>query len=101
MSVGQTVEATSIIVIVILAGILGFFQEYKAEKAIDSLKKMAAPHATVIRDGKEQTIEAINLVPGDIIVLSVGNTVPADARILETNNLKVNESPLTGESTSI
>ncbi len=101
MSVGQTVEATAIIVIVILAGILGFFQEYKAEKAIDSLKKMAALHATVIRDGKEQTIEAEHLVPGDIIVLSVGNTVPADARILETKNLKVNESPLTGESTSI
>ncbi len=101
MSVGQTVEATAIIVIVVLAGILGFFQEYKAEQAIESLKKMAAPHATVLRDGKETVVESSQLVPGDIILLSVGNTVPADARIIETNNLKVNESPLTGESTPI
>ncbi len=101
MSVGQTVEATAIIVIVILAGILGFFQEYKAEQAIESLKKMAAPHATVLRNGKETVVESSQLVPGDIILLGVGNTVPADARIIETNNLKVNESPLTGESTSI
>ncbi len=101
MSVGQTVEATAIIVIVVLAGILGFFQEYKAEQAIESLKKMAAPKATVRRNGVETVIDAALLVPGDIILLSDGNTVPADARIIETNNIKVNESPLTGESTSI
>ncbi len=101
MSVGQTVEATAIIVIVILAGILGFFQEYKAEQAIESLKKMAAPHATGLRNVKETLVESSHLVPRDIILLGVGNNVPADARIIETKNLKVNESPLTGESTSI
>ncbi len=100
-SVGQIVEATAIIVIVILAGILGFVQEFRAEKAIEALKKMATPKATVIRNGVEKIIDSTFLVPGDIIVLHTGNTIPADARVIEEHGLQVNEAPLTGESTSV
>ncbi len=96
--IGQSIEAIAIFVIVILAGLLGFIQEFKAEKDIDSLKKMSAPHATVFRNGKEEIILAEELVPGDIIYLVAGNTIPADARIIQEYRFKVNEAALTGES---
>ena len=99
--IGEGVEAIAIIVIVILAGILGFLQEYQAEKAIESLRKMAAPYATVLRDGIESSMPARDLVPGDIIRLRTGDKVPADARLIEVMNLKVDEAPLTGESESV
>ncbi len=98
--IGQPVEAIAIIVIVILAGILGFVQEYRASKAIESLQQMAAPHATVIRNGKENVIYARELVPGDIVILNTGDKVPADCRIIEAFNLKTDEAALTGESTA-
>ncbi|MDD5650136.1 MAG: HAD-IC family P-type ATPase [Candidatus Nanoarchaeia archaeon] len=87
-----------ILVILVLNTILGFIQEYKAEKAIASLKKLTTKNAIVIRDGIKKLIPAELLVPGDIIIIEEGNFVPADARIIESYNLKVDESILTGES---
>lgn len=95
---GHTVEAVAIIVIVLFAVILGFVQEYRAERAMEALKKMAAPLATVIRLGKEQEIPARDLVPGDIILLTTGDRVPGDARLLDAVNLQTDEGALTGES---
>ena len=91
-------EPGLIIAIVILNAIMGVVQESKAEKALDALKSMSAPHARVIRDGKEIVIEASDLVPGDIIKLEAGDFVPADARLITSVNLKSEESALTGES---
>ncbi len=91
-------EPILILLIVILNAIMGVMQESKAEKALDALKNMSAPHARVIRDGEEATIEASKLVPGDIIRLEAGDFVPADARLIRSVSLKCEESALTGES---
>lgn len=96
--IGEYIEATAIMVIVILAGLLGFIQEYKAEKTLEALKKMTAIKTRVIRDGKEKEIPTEDLVPGDIILLKVGDKIPADARLLEAINMKTDEASLTGES---
>ena len=98
---GHTVEAIAITVIMLFAVLLGFVQEYRAERAIEALKKMAAPTATVIRDGEEEDIPARDLVPGDIIFLRAGDRVSADARLIEAINLQVEEAPLTGESVPV
>jgi Ca2+-transporting ATPase len=98
---GKLPEAISIMTIVLFAGILGFIQEFRAGKALASLKKMAAPLAIVLRDGKEQEIPSRELVPGDIIKIAMGAKVPADARILKSANLKVEEAALTGESVPV
>ena len=87
-----------ILLIVILNAVMGLVQENKAEKALDALKNMSAPHARVIRGGQEKVIDASKLVPGDIVHLEAGDFVPADARLLESVNLKSEESALTGES---
>ncbi len=92
------VEPSIIIMIVVLNAILGVFQEAKAEKSLEALKELSAPHAHVLRDGKKIEIDAKEIVPGDIIFLEAGNYVPADARLLTSHNLKVDESSLTGES---
>jgi len=92
------VDAAVIGVILILNTVLGFIQEYKAEKSIEALKKMASLKAVVIRDGKEQKIDAKELVPGDIIVLETGEKIPADARLIKIVNLEAQEAALTGES---
>ena len=94
----EFVEPALIVFIVILNAVMGLVQESKAEKALEALKNMSAPHARVLRDGKEQIIAASGLVPGDIIFLEAGDFVPADARLLESTNLKSEESALTGES---
>ena len=94
----EFVEPALIVFIVVLNAIMGLVQESKAEKALEALKNMSAPHARVIRDGKEQIIQASELVPGDIIFLEAGDFVPADARLLKSSNLKSEESALTGES---
>ncbi len=91
-------EPALILLIVVLNAVMGVFQESKAEKALDALKSLSAPHARVIRDGREQVIEAVELVPGDIIRLEAGDFIPADARLLHSVSLKCEESALTGES---
>ncbi len=91
-------EPALILAIVIINAIMGVAQESKAEKALDALKNMSAPHARVIRGGKESVISATDLVPGDIILLEAGDFVPADARLLKSVSLKSEESALTGES---
>lgn len=91
-------EPALILLIVILNAVMGVMQESKAERALDALKSLSAPHARVIRDGIEQVIEAKDLVPGDIIKLEAGDFVPADARLLRSVSLKSEESALTGES---
>lgn len=91
-------EPALILAIVIINAVMGVSQESKAEKALDALKNMSAPHARVIRDGKESLINASDLVPGDIILLEAGDFVPADARLLRSVSLKSEESALTGES---
>ena len=91
-------EPVLILLIVVLNAVLGMVQESKAEKALDALKNMSAPHARVLRDGSEQVIDAAQLVPGDIIRLEAGDFIPADARLLKSAGLKSEESALTGES---
>ena len=91
-------EPILILVIVIVNAIIGTIQESNAEKALDALKSLSAPHARVIRDGEEKIIDAVELVPGDIIRLEAGDFVPADARLIRSVSLKSEESALTGES---
>ena len=91
-------EPALILVIVILNAVMGVMQESKAEKALDALKNLSAPHARVIRSGEERVIDASELVPGDIIRLEAGDFIPADARLLRSVSLKSEESALTGES---
>ncbi len=98
---GHGTEAVAICVIVLFAVLLGFVQEYRAERAIEALKKMAAPTATVLRDGEEVELPAEQLVPGDVVLLGAGDKIPADVRLLETFNLQIEESALTGESVPV
>ena len=95
---GHSIESIVIAVIVLFAVVLGFVQEYRAERAIEALRQMAAPTATVFRDGTEVKVPAKELVPGDVILLHTGDRIPADARLIETINLQVEEAALTGES---
>jgi Ca2+-transporting ATPase len=99
--VGHMIEAGVIGVIVFLTVILGFVQEYRAERAMEALRKMAAPTACVLRDGEFKEIPAHRLVPGDVVRLQAGNLVPADLRLVEAVNLQANEAPLTGESAPV
>ncbi|MGC8993680.1 MAG: cation-translocating P-type ATPase, partial [Candidatus Aenigmatarchaeota archaeon] len=96
----EFIDSFLILLIVFFSAILGFYQEYKAERIIESLQKLAAPKAKVIRDGKEQEIETSKIVPGDIIVVESGDIIPADAEILE-GKLQIDESILTGESRAV
>jgi Ca2+-transporting ATPase len=95
---GEVIDATLIAVIVFFACGLGFIQEYRAERAMEALKRMAAPTASVLRDGKETEIPSRELVPGDVILIRTGDRIPADARLIEAINLKTDEASLTGES---
>ena len=95
---GEWVDASAIIAIVLLNAILGIIQERRAEQALAALKKLAAPEARVLRDGHHVTVSSRNLVPGDIVYLEAGNHVPADIRLMKAINLQVDEAALTGES---
>ncbi len=95
---GEYIDTIVILVIIIFISILGFIQEYKAERAIEALKKLASLKSTVIRDGQKKEVDSKDLVPGDIILLETGNKVPADARLIEVVNLQTQEAALTGES---
>ena len=94
----EVTDAIVILVILVINSVLGFVQEYRAEKALQALKELASPSALVIRAGREKSIYSKNLVPGDIVKLSAGDLVPADCRIIKQVNLQANESILTGES---
>ena len=96
--IGEPADTAAIVVIVLLNAVLGFTQEYRAEKAMEALKKMAASLAVVLRDNGHQTIAASELVPGDIVVLEAGRIVPADMRVIESARLRIEEAALTGES---
>ncbi|MFP5488243.1 MAG: cation-translocating P-type ATPase, partial [Acidimicrobiia bacterium] len=95
---GKFLEAGAIGAIVVLFAALGFFQEYRAEQAIAALRKMSVPTVRVLREGKPVEVDSIDLVPGDVVVIEAGSVVPADLRLLETANLRVQEATLTGES---
>ncbi len=99
--IGETIDAAAITAVIVLNGVLGFIQEYKAEQSMHQLKKFETPHSIVIRAGSKQEIEANQLVPGDVIIIAEGDQVPADARLLEVHSLRVDESLLTGESVPI
>ncbi len=100
-ALGEWVEAGAIMAIVVLNAVLGIVQEQRAEEELAALKKLAAPEADVIRDGLRESVPARKLVPGDIVVLEAGNFIPADLRLLQTYNLKVEEAALTGESVPV
>ena len=99
--VGDLKDTIVILIIVVLNAIVGFWQEYSAEKAMAALKKMTLPSATVLREGLPVEINAAELVPGDVVVLETGNMAPADLRLLESHSLRIEEASLTGESLAV
>ena len=101
MFMGHAIEAIAIAVIVLFAILLGFIQEYRAERALQALRRISAPSAVVIRAGEQRQRPARDLVPGDVVVLAAGDKVPADLRMIEAFNLKLNEAVLTGESVPV
>ncbi|MFH1448391.1 MAG: calcium-translocating P-type ATPase, SERCA-type [Candidatus Micrarchaeota archaeon] len=96
--IGEVLDSIVILIIVLLNAIFGFVQEYRAEKAIEALRKLTALKARVVRGGKELEVDSKNLVPGDIILLGAGDKVPADARLIHVGALQIDEASLTGES---
>ncbi|MEM2006951.1 MAG: cation-translocating P-type ATPase [Sulfolobales archaeon] len=98
---GELVDAAAIAVIVVVMGVMGFAQEYKAERIMETLRKFAIPKCRVLRSGRVVEVDPAELVPGDVIILREGDLVPADGRLVEVEDLEVDESPLTGESTPV
>jgi Ca2+-transporting ATPase len=98
---GDLLDPVLIVVIVLFAAGLGFLQEYRSERALEALKRLASPTATVVREGEELQLPARELVPGDVVLLHTGDRVPADGRLIEAVNLKIDEAPLTGESVAV
>lgn len=95
---GEWVDAIAIGVILVINAFVGFFQEYRAEKAMLALRSMTAPRARLVRDGHAVLVPAVEVVPGDVLLLETGDIVAADARLFEAHSLSTNEAPLTGES---
>lgn len=100
-ALGETVDGIAIIAIVILNAVIGFFQEYRAEKAAAALARLTAPHCRVVRGGHSVVVAATEIVPGDILLLEGGDLVAADARLIQASALRINEAPLTGESQAV
>lgn len=98
---GDITDTIIILIIVVLNAIIGFVQEYRAEKAMEALKKMTVTQTQVLRDGQPFVISSSQLVPGDVVIIEAGNVVPADLRLMETYSLRIDESSLTGESVAI
>ncbi|MBB6636552.1 calcium-translocating P-type ATPase, SERCA-type [Cohnella thailandensis] len=98
---GEMLDALTIIAIIVLNGLLGFYQEYRAERSLKALKELSAPHAKVIRGGSLEVVPARELVPGDLVVLESGDRVPADLRLIESNQCMIEEAALTGESVPV
>src|SRR5687767_202380 len=96
--IGDLLDAGIILAIIVFCALLGFVQEYRAERALDALKKMLTPTITALRGGREEEIPSKELVPGDIILLEAGDKIPADGRLIEVHSLQCDEAPLTGES---
>ncbi|WP_340102002.1 cation-transporting P-type ATPase [Salinibaculum salinum] len=94
-------EAVFIALIIVANGVFGFVQDYQATRSIEALRELASPDATVLRDGEKQSIDAEQVVPGDVVYLEQGDAIPADARVFDAEELRTNESPLTGESTPV
>ena len=99
--VGEVIDSAVIAVILVINAAFGFMQEYRAERSIEAIKRLASPRALVVRNGAPTTIAARELVPGDIIILKAGDRVPADSRLAEAAGLETQESSLTGESTPV
>ena len=95
---GDLVEGTAILFVIVVNSAIGFFMEWRAERALEALKKQVVPTAVVIRDGKEQRIASVDLVPGDLVILSAGDRIAADGRVIEAVRLHTIEAALTGES---
>jgi P-type Ca2+ transporter type 2C len=99
--IGELYDALVIVAIVIATATLGFVEEFRSEKAVEALRKMTAPTAMVLRDGREIKIQTSEIVPGDVILLFTGDKIPADSRLIEAINLKIDEAALTGESSPV
>ena len=99
--VGEPVDAAAILVIVVLNAVMGVVQEYKAEQALAALKQMSAPEVEVLRAGQQKTVDVKRVVPGDVVILSAGSSVPADLRLVDAVNLRIDEAALTGESVPV
>jgi Ca2+-transporting ATPase len=99
--IGEMSDTIVIIIILILNAVIGFIQEYRAEKAMETLSKMAAPVSFVVRNGKTKQVASSDIVPGDIVLLEAGNSVPADLRLIKSEGIKINEASLTGESNPV
>ncbi len=100
-AMGHWIDSGVIALVVLLNALIGFVQEGKAERALQAIRHLLAPHAVVLRDGREYDIDAADLVPGDIVLLASGDSLPADVRLLQARNLRVDESALTGESVPV
>ncbi|MFW5927565.1 MAG: calcium-translocating P-type ATPase, PMCA-type [Thermoplasmatota archaeon] len=100
-AVGHRIDSYLILTIVFANGIFGFFQDWKAEQSIEALREMASPEAIVLRGGRKRKVDSSKIVPGDIVFLSQGGAIPADSRIIEQQNMEVDESALTGESVAV
>jgi len=98
---GEWTDAIAIVIIVLLNGILGFVQEYRAGKALEALRELTAPTAEVLRDGRLHEIPAREIVPGDIIVIEPGDLIPADGRLISAHNLSVDQAVFTGEAAPV
>ena len=101
IAIGEYVDAIIILLVVVLNAVIGVVQEYKAEKAIEALQKMTTPKSLVRRDGEVREISSEELVPGDIVIIDAGRYIPADLRLIDSVNLQIEESALTGESVPV